>query len=322
MHAQHMQISKGLFAYVPRLLSVPRVQQSPKTQSRSAAASGIAVIPTGAGVGAEIRGLDLRTLTQPIFAQIHLAWIDNQVLLFRGQHLSDGELIAFSRHFGDLDVAPNQETGQRFVEGYPELYVVSNVVENGRPIGSLGSGEAVWHTDMSYQALPPKASVLYALEVPPTGGDTSFVNMYSAYEGLSDEFKARIEKLRVKHDGTYNSGGYARQGVTPTDDPIAAPGALHPLVCTHPESGRRALYLGRRRNAYIEGLTLAESETLLDEIWRFATQSEFTWQHRWQVGDLVLWDNRCVMHRRDAFDAADRRVMHRTQIKAESKPSA
>jgi taurine dioxygenase len=128
--------------------------------------------------------------------------------------------------------------------------------------------------------------------------------------------------LRVKHDGTYNSGGYVRHGVTPTDDPIAAPGVLHPLVCTHPESGRRALYLGRRRNAYIEGLPLAESETLLNEIWRFATRRELTWYHHWQVGDVVLWDNRCVMHRRDAFDAADRRVMHRTQIKAESTPSA
>jgi taurine dioxygenase len=298
------------------------VQQSPKTTPLSAGPPGITVIPTGGGVGAEIRGLDLRTLTKPSFLQVHLAWIDHQVLLFRDQHLSDGDLIAFSRHLGDLDVAPNQETGQRFVEGYPELYVVSNVVENGRSIGSLGSGEAVWHTDMSYQANPPKASVLYAIEVPATGGDTGFANMYSAYEALPAAFKARIENLRVKHDGTYNSGGYVRQGVSPTDDPIAAPGALHPLVYTHPESGRRALYLGRRRNAYIESLSLAESETLLNEIWKIATRSELTWYHHWQVGDLVLWDNRCVMHRRDAFDAADRRVMHRTQIKAESKPLA
>jgi taurine dioxygenase len=298
------------------------MQESSKTTPLSAGISGIAIRPTGAGVGAEVVGLDLRTVTRANFPQVHRAWIDHQVLLFRDQHLSDGDLIAFSRYLGDLDVAPNQETGQRFVEGYPELYVVSNVVENGRPIGSLGSGEAVWHTDMSYQANPPKASVLYAIEVPATGGDTGFVNMYSAYEALPDAFKARIETFRVKHDGTYNSGGYVRHGVTPTDDPIAAPGALHPLVCTHTESGRRALYLGRRRNAYIEGLPLAQSETLLDELWKFATRSEFTWYHHWQVGDLVLWDNRCVMHRRDAFDAADRRVMHRTQIKAETKPSA
>jgi taurine dioxygenase len=243
------------------------------------------------------------------------------VLLFRGQHLSDGELIAFSRRFGNLDVAPNQETGQRFVAGYPELYVVSNVIENGRAIGSLGSGEAVWHTDMSYQVDPPKASLLYALEVPPSGGDTGFVNMYAAYEALPAALKSRLAGLRVKHDGTYNSGGYVRHGVAATDDPVAAPGALHPLICTHPESGRRMLYLGRRRNAYIEGLPLADSEALLDEVWACATRDEFTWVHRWQVGDLVMWDNRCTMHRREPFDAAQRRVMHRTQIKAETRPS-
>jgi len=282
----------------------------------------IEIVPTGGGVGAEIRGLDLRALDEEGFRLVHRSWLDHQVLLFRGQHLTDGELISFSRRFGDLDVAPNQENGQRYVSGYPELYVVSNVVENGQAIGSLGSGEAVWHTDMSYQVDPPKASVLYALEVPPSGGDTGFVNMYKAYEALPDAMKARLAGLRVKHDGTYNSGGYLRQGVTATDDPVAAPGTLHPLVCTHPESGRRMLYLGRRRNAYIEGLPLAESEALLDEIWAYATRDELSWYNHWQVGDLVMWDNRCTMHRRDPFDASARRVMHRTQIKAETRPAA
>ena len=121
----------------------------------------------------------------------------------------------------------------------------------------------------------------------------------------------------MKHDGTYNSGGYTRQGVTPTGDPRTSPGTLHPLVSVHPETGRRCLYLGRRRNAYIEGLSLDESDALLDEIWAEATQESLTWRHRWRVGDLVLWDNRCTMHRRDAFDPAARRVMHRTQIKAD-----
>ncbi len=282
----------------------------------------IEIVPTGGGVGAEIRGLDLKALDDESFRLVHSAWLDHQVLLFRGQHLTDGELIAFSRRFGALDLAPNQENGQRYVSGYPELYVVSNVIENGQAIGSLGSGEAVWHTDMSYQVDPPKASVLYALEVPPSGGDTGFVNMYKAYEALPDAMKARLAGLRVKHDGTYNSGGYLRQGVTATDDPVAAPGTLHPLVCTHPETGRRMLYLGRRRNAYIEGLPLAESEALLDEIWAYATRDELSWYNHWQVGDLVMWDNRCTMHRRDPFDASARRVMHRTQIKAETRPAA
>ncbi len=273
------------------------------------------VDPADAVLGAEVHGVDLRALDADTFAAIHRAWLDHQVLLFRGQTLADEHLVSFSRRFGDLDEAPVQETGQRFVEGHPEIYVVSNVVQDGVAIGSLGSGEAVWHTDMSYLIDPPKASVLYALEVPARGGDTSFCSMYAAWDQLSDRLRRRAEGLRVKHDGTYNSGGYVRQGVTPTDDPRTSPGAFHSLVYVHPETGRRGLYLGRRRNAYIEGLSLDESNALLDDIWAEATRESLTWRHQWQVGDLVLWDNRCTMHRRDAFDPAARRVMHRTQIK-------
>jgi taurine dioxygenase len=278
--------------------------------------------PTGGGVGAEVKGLDLRRIDAATFATIDRAWIEHQVLLFRGQSLTDDDLIAFGRRFGGLDWAPVQENGRRFVEGKPEIYVVSNVIENGVAIGSLGAGEAVWHTDMSYLDDPPKASMLYALEVPPAGGDTSFCNMYAAFETLPAELKRRAETLMIKHDGTYNSGGYVRQGVTPTDDPRASPGAVHPLVCRHPESGRRCLYLGRRRNAHLMGLELAESEALLDALWEHATKPEFAWTHHWRAGDLVMWDNRCTMHRRDPFDPATRRIMHRTQIKGDARPAA
>jgi taurine dioxygenase len=284
--------------------------------------SAIAIVPTGAILAAEIRGVDLKTVDDVDFTAIHRAWLDHLVLLFRGQSLRDDDLIAFSRRFGELDWAPIQETGRRFVDGHPELYVVSNVVENGVPIGSLGAGEAVWHTDMSYLADPPKASMLYALEVPPTGGDTGFVSMYAVYDALPADLKRRLAGLRVKHDGTYNSGGYLRAGVTPTDDPRDASGMLHPLVCMHPETGRKCLYLGRRRNAYIEGMPLAQSEALLDEIWRYAEREDLAWYNRWRVGDLVLWDNRCTMHRRDPFDPGARRIMHRTQIKGAAPPAA
>ena len=182
-------------------------------------------------------------------------------------------------------------------------------------IGSLGAGEAVWHTDMSYLPDPPKASVLLAREVPPSGGDTSFCTMYGAWEALPEKLRTVALGLRVKHDGTYNSGGYVRAGVTPSDDPRTAPGTVHPLVCVHPETGRRHLYLGRRRNAWLEGLPLDQSDAILDEIWALATADALAWRHRWAVGDVVIWDNRCVMHRRDAFDPGSRRVMHRTQIK-------
>jgi taurine dioxygenase len=276
----------------------------------------ISIQPTGAALAAEVRGADLRALDAAAFAAIHRAWLAHQVLLFRDLSLTDADLVAFSRRFGELDEAPVQETGRRFVEGHPEIYVVSNVVRDGVAIGSLGSGEAVWHTDMSYRADPPIASALYALEVPPRGGDTSFCSMYAAWDTLPAALQHRVERLRVKHDGTYNSGGYVRQGVTPTDDPRTSPGTVHPLVLAHPETGRRALYLGRQRNAYIEGLSLDDSDALLDEIWVCATREPLTWRHQWRAGDLVLWDNRCTMHRRDAFDPSTRRTMHRTQIKA------
>jgi len=280
------------------------------------------VQPTSGGVGAEVRGVDVRHLDDAGFAALRAAWIDHAVLLLRGQTLTDADLIEFSRRFGDLDEAPVQESGQRFVPGHPEIYVVSNVVVNGAPIGSLGAGEAVWHTDMSYLPSPPMASLLYALEVPPEGGDTWFCSMYAALDRLPPDLRRRLAGLRVKHDGTYNSGGYVRQGVTPTDDPRTAPGTLHPLICRHPESGREMLYLGRRRNAWLEGLDRPESEALLDALWALVETQEIAWRHRWRVSGLVLWDNRCTMHRRDAFDAASRRVMHRTQVKGAAPPAA
>jgi taurine dioxygenase len=283
-------------------------------------AAAIDVIPSGAALGAEVRGIDLRNLDYAAFARVLQAWHDHSVLLVRGQTINDQDLLTFSRRFGDLDWAPVQETGRRFVEGLPEVYIVSNVKVNGEPIGSLGDGESVWHTDMSFLDVPPKTSMLYALEVPPSGGNTSFCTMYGIYDALPARLKERIARLKIKHDGTYNSGGYVRQGVTPTDDPMTSPGAVHPLVCTHPVTGRRMLYLGRRRNAYLVGLEHAESEALLDELWSFVNRPEFAWEHVWRVGDLVLWDNRCTMHRRDAFDPHSRRIMHRTQIKGESRP--
>ena len=283
---------------------------------------GVTVVPTGRALGAEIRDVDLRTISNDDFAEIYRAWLDNLVLLFRGQDLTDEDLTAFSRKLGDLDLAPIQESGRRFVEGHPEIYIVSNVMENGTPLGSLGSGEATWHTDMSYLQDPPKASLLYALEVPPSGGDTHFSNMYRAYESLPEDLKQRIDGLSLKHDGTYNSGGYVRQGIAAIDDPVTSPGYFHPLVCTHPETKRRLLYLGRRRNAYVAGLSIADSELLLDELWSYATREELTWRNEWRVGDLVLWDNRCTMHRRDPFDKNSRRIMHRTQIKGETRPTA
>jgi taurine dioxygenase len=249
-------------------------------------------------------------------AAIKRAWGDHLVLRFRGQRLGDEDLMRFSRQFGELDWAPIA-AAKDAPEGREYVMVVSNVVENGQPIGQLGAYEAIWHTDMSYVAEPPSASALYALEVPPAGGDTGFCNMYRAYDTLPVELRRQIEGRRCRHDASRNSAGELRRGFVDAPDPTQVVGAEHPIVRTHPVTGRQALFLGRRRNAYVPGLSVDDSEALLDALWAHCTKPEFAWYQQWQAGDLILWDNRCVMHRRDAFDAATRRVMHRTQIKGD-----
>ena len=277
----------------------------------------ITVTPTAGGLGADISGVALARLDEAAFATIKAAWLEHLVLRFRGQDLTDDDLVAFSRRFGDLDRAPKDTTTTNFVPGFPEVLVISNVVENGRPIGSLGSYESEWHTDMSYVEQTPMASLLYALEVPASGGDTGFANMYRAYDALPADLREAAQGLRCKHDASRNSAGELRAGCTEIDDPRDVPGVFHPLVRTHPETGRNALFLGRRKNAYVEGLPLDESEAFLDKLWEHAVKPEFTWAQQWQRGDLIIWDNRCAMHRRDAFDAQERRVMHRTQVRGD-----
>jgi taurine dioxygenase len=274
-------------------------------------------------VGAEISGVDLRGLSDADFTAIERAWTTHSMILLHGQTLGDDDLLSFSRRFGELDPPPNQERGRISPPGYPDIYVVSNVLDaKGDPIGALGAGEAVWHTDMSYLDTPPDASMLYSLEIPESGGNTWFCGMQAACDALPAELRRKIEGRRIKHDGTYNSGGYLRQGVTPTDDPLAAPGAWHPAILRHPANGRATLYLGRRRNSHVEGYARDESDRLLEELWTHATQPQFVYQHVWNLGDLVMWDNRSTMHRRDPFDGEARRIMHRTQIKGSRQPVA
>lgn len=281
----------------------------------SDAARPFTVVPTGRAVGAEVRELDLsRPLAADVVAALHRAWADHGVLLFRGQHLSEDAHIAFSRQLGPLE-PPNRTSQAHFSGRYPEILVVSNLDADGNPKDyGLGNAEAMWHTDMSYKPEPPAGSALYAREVPPAGGDTCFCSMLAAYETLPDDLRARVEGLTCVHDASRNSAGRLRPGYTAEEDPRRTPGPAHPIVRTHPVTGRKALFLGRRPYAYIPALSLEESEALLDRLWAHATQEAFAWCHRWRVGDLVLWDNRCVMHRRDPFDMSHRRVLHRTQI--------
>jgi taurine dioxygenase len=280
--------------------------------------------PTGGALGADVYGIDLsEPVSDAVFERIAAAWNEHLVLRFSGQRIDDHMLMTFSARFGELDRVPIAAAGfDRGDSGLAEdvapwVTVISSVVKNGKPVGGLGSYELVWHTDMSYNALPPRASLLYALEVPPDGGDTGFLNMYTAYETLSPELKRAIEGRTCIHDSSRNSAGELRKGFQRTVDVRHTPGAVHPLVRLHPVTKRKALFLGRRPGAYIHGLSVEESEKLLDALWAHATQPRFAWYQKWRTGDLVMWDNRCVMHRRDAFDESLRRLMHRTQIVGE-----
>lgn len=282
-----------------------------------AAAKRVTVIPTGAALGADVVGVDLmRRLDEATFKAVEAAWHEHLVLRFRGQRLDDPGLLAFAHRFGELDKAP-VHAGPEVEDPYPEITVMSNIKVDGKPIGNLGHYEAEWHTDMSYNEKCPIGSLLYALEVPLEGGDTGFSNMYAALETLPAELKHEIIGKQCKHDSSRNSAGELRKGFKDVTSPREAPGAVHPIIRTHPATRRNALFLGRRRNAYIVGLPLAESEALLNRLWAHASNPEFAWYQKWKVGDLVMWDNRCAMHRRDAFDPESRRLMHRTQIKGD-----
>ena len=291
--------------------------QNANARAATAQPGRLEVVPTPAILGAEVRCGDLRKLDDAGIAALRAAWLDNLVIVVRGQTLSDPELIAFGRRLGELDLAPLAKTGNEKARAHEEVIVVSNVMEDGKPIGVLRDAEVVWHSDNSYRDVPLSFSALYALEIPPTGGNTGFANMYRALETLPADLRRRIDKLTIKHDMTYNSAGDLREGFKPVDDVRDAPGPSHPIVRTHAETGYNALYLGRRPNAYIDGLPVDESERLLDALWAHATQPQLTWHHQWRVGDLLMWDNRCVMHYRAPFDGGARRVMHRIQGKGD-----
>jgi taurine dioxygenase len=285
------------------------------------AGTGIRIRPTGAALGADVEGVDLANLSDAEFAAIRQAWHDHLVLRFRDQTLDDAAHVALGRRFGELDFNPGTRlTGKVYVEGIPEIVKISNIVENGKPVGELGAGEADWHTDMCFIEAPPSASLLRSLEIPEDGGgDTSWLNMEAAYDKLPNELKLAVAGRSIKHDAVYVSSGKQRPGtVAPASGDIRdIAGAVHPIVRTHPVTGRKSLYLGKRFNAYVMGMEVAESERLLDTLWDHVMAGDFRWTQLWRVGDMMIWDNRCTMHQRGAFDPASRRLLHRVVVKGE-----
>jgi taurine dioxygenase len=283
----------------------------------TAVKSRLRAIPTGAALGADVEGFDIANVSDADMDFIRQAWRDHLVLRFRGQDFDDRVHRDFSRRFGPLDMAPSTKFHKPWLAEFPEMSQITNIVKDGKPMGTLGSGELVWHTDMSYIDTPPTGSLLHALQIPETGGDTSFLNMYLAYETLPPELKKAADTRKIKHDKTHNSSGKLRAGLENVTykDVTEVPGAIHPIARTHPETGRKALYLGRRARSCVMGLPVDESEALLDELWDHAGGNpDFVWTQVWQTGDLILWDNRCVMHRRDAFDPSQQRLMRRTVL--------
>ena len=281
------------------------------------------IIPIGEMIAADIQDANLsQPLDDVSIAAITKAWNENLVLRFRNQHLSDADLIRFSSYFGELDPPGPNPYGVTFLPEFPEINVISNVKDDtGVPIGNLGDDEAVWHAHMTYIDNPPEAGILYALEVPVGQGDTYFANMVAAYNDLPSDLRVAIEGKTLIHDAAHNSAGMLRKGYEEITDIKLTPGARHPLAYED-QHGRVSLFLGRRPHAYIVGMEESDSDSLLDALWAHATRPKYSWHNEWQKGDLVMWQNRMVMHRRDAFDPSTRRVMHRTQLKGKSPIAA
>lgn len=280
----------------------------------------ISVRPTGAALGADILNAAIPSLTEADMAVVRQALTEHLVIRFRAAGPSDRDFQAFAARLGPLRGSPDYTRSRPvYMADAPLVTVISNMTEAGRAVGEHGDGELNWHTDLGFEDEPAGFTFLLAREVPPSGGNTHFANMYAACDALPAALRARVERLRCKHQASHNAQGGKRPGFLDieTDDPREMPGPVHPILRTHPASGRKALYLGRRFGAYVPGLPLARSEALLDELWAHAALPANSWAQEWQVGDLIVWDNRCTMHRRDSFRGQGNRRMHRLVTRGE-----
>lgn len=277
--------------------------------------------PISPTLGVEVTGLDLsQPVGENLYRELRQAWLDaDGVMVVRGQAMDPQAHIAFSRLFGRLETYEKGVVGKYMLPGHPEIYRVSNKVVDGVPQGREDAG-TYWHSDASWQTRPLSASILHALEIPPVGGDTMFANMYRAYEALSDRMKAYLEGLKAVHSlANATKTSYAKEFNPETAALVQTQWASHPVVRAHPETGRKALFVNEGFTSHIEGLPAAESRAILSFLFEHTTRPERIYRHRWQVNDLVIWDNRSVMHYAVSdYKGVGWRYMHRTSVEGEA----
>ena len=273
----------------------------------------IQVEPCSGALGAEVGGVDLAKLDDAAFDEIHEAWLEHQVLFFRDQQLTPSDQEAFASRFGELDVYP-------FIEPLPGHPHVIPIIKEKDTRMNFGGG---WHSDMSYEERPCKATLLYAIDVPERGGDTLYANMTAAYEALSDGMKTMLDGMRAVFTPAkvHGPGGYYSAADHPMQKRRNAEHAqerhLHPIVRTHPETGRKALYIDPPHVERIENMRVSESEPLMNYLAAHATEPQFTTRFRWRRGSLAVWDNRCVQHYALNDYPGQRREMNRITVKGE-----
>ena len=265
--------------------------------------------------GAEVIGLDCGgAIDDATITEVRQALLDHCVLAFRDQTLTPEQHETFSERWGPLK---GHILTQYLLAGHPNMLVISNKTDkNGEPVGIEDAGR-YWHTDVSYEAVPPMGSLLYGLEVPDSGGDTLFANQYRAYDNLPDDLKQRAATLKARHRFNYSQ-------IQETDESSRKPlteeqkaelvGAVHPVVRTHPDSGRKALYVNPGFTDSIEGVAENESRALLDAFFKYATDPDVVYRHQWKTNDLVFWDNRCLMHHATPYPENSIRHMLRTTV--------
>ena len=273
--------------------------------------------PLSPAIGVEIKGLDLRRpLNSTVIAAVRSAWYRHCVIILRDQSLTEDEQARFGEYLGNLYTSHSSHYQNR-LRRHPATLFISNVREDGRLIGTLPDGEVHFHSDMAFSASPPVATMLYGLEIPSRGGNTKFANMYAAYEALPEAMKSRLEALSALNIyDPYDAAGAAATRLSSVSPD--APSHVHPIVRTHPATGRKSLFVNRLMTHRIEGLPPAESDNLLSYLFDHQEQEKFVYEHVWKVGDLVLWDNRCTLHARTDFNANERRLLRRMTVLTET----